>query len=145
MKTRFSKEEKAKLLKTVQQYQRENPWRDKNMEWDKIVEMMGTHHTKMECMRQYESYKQTRDKRPFTQEEDELLIRKVREMGEKFTNIAMFFTDRRPGVLKNRYRLLQIRELDRHSITVFPEIKSLPIPILASDHSDEEEEKNLVE
>ena len=51
-------------------------------------------------------YLKTNSSRPFTDEEDHLILQKVNEIGRKWTTIATFFEDKSDINIRNRWRQL---------------------------------------
>lgn len=142
----FSNADKKKLIEMVEKYQRSSEKRNNHVNWALIAAQMGDGFTGEQCKRQWDQYTQWLDNRQYTAEEDLLLVRKVRELGENWTKISEFFTHRRPGALKRRYRILQIRELNKKMISIFPDIEpipELPDPLLITDEKPNPDEKVL--
>ena len=48
-------------------------------------------------------------KRPFTVEEDIILLQKVQELGTRWTKISGFFTSRTPQSLKARFSRMRLK------------------------------------
>lgn len=73
--------------------------------WDKVQEVL---HLKSKRTAREHFYKfiLTDSKKPFTQEEDDLIIEKVNELGTRWSQIAKFFDNRSDINIRNRYRII---------------------------------------
>ena len=93
----FSHEEDANLRKGVEQF---------GEDWKKVAENM-TRRSARQCReRWYVLYKRRESQRPWTNEEDQLLVQKCLEMGPRWNLIEGFFIDRNSLSLKNRWQKL---------------------------------------
>jgi len=78
--------------------------------WSKIAEKMGNRNAR-QCKERWENYLCPRiNNAPFLAEEDELLLRKVNEIGTRWVTIAHFFPNRTDAIVKNRWHVLKRRE-----------------------------------
>jgi hypothetical protein len=76
--------------------------------WD-FVSRHFSHRSARQCKERYFTYlAPTVRTDPWTRDEDNLVMEKVRELGPKWTEISASFTGRSPNAIKNRYHL-QIR------------------------------------
>ena len=98
LKCKFTKEEDNKLRKLVAKYG--------TRDWKVIASRMKG-RTNRQCRERYKYYLhpsiRTDD---WSAEEDKLLLRKVSELGTKWSKIARFFSARTDVSLKNRYKKL---------------------------------------
>ena len=77
--------------------------------WDKVAQKMK-HFTAQECEARYNHIiNGDLVKRPWTLEEDKLLIQKINECGKKWSIICMALKGRSETAAKNRWRLLERR------------------------------------
>ena len=98
MRVKFTQEEDDRLISLVEQYGVRN--------WKKISSLMRTRTTR-QCRERYINYlSPTVTNGPWTNEEDLLLIQKVKEMGTRWAQISHYFTGRSDVNIKNRYSML---------------------------------------
>lgn len=94
-KRKFSQEEDEKLAFIVSRYGESN--------WKRIAEQMGTRNCR-QCRERWKNYLCPNVcKEPWTQEEDELLQKKYKELGSQWSVIAKFFPSRTDVNIKNRW------------------------------------------
>ena len=139
----FTDAEKEKLYGLVKQHLRSTVF-EKNIAWDVIAIQMGDGFTDRDCQKNYEIYKKQHQNRPFTKEEDELLLSKVDELGKQWRLISYFFIDRKPKSVRQRYATLKIRrpkrdepEFHRDPTQIIP---TLPKQIMVSDFTEPSEQ-----
>ena len=71
--------------------------------WSEIAECIPNRNRK-QCKERYiNNLMHKNNKRPWTQEEDEIILSKRLEYGNKWSKIALFLTERSPNNVKNRY------------------------------------------
>lgn len=105
-KSAFTEKEDQTLLALVQQYG--------NKDWNAISKSMGT-RTARQCRERYNLYlRPDVQNSPWTDEEDEKLIRLFAQYGSKWSVIAQNFHNRTANNIKNRFKQYQ-RHLKRHS------------------------------
>lgn len=105
-KSAFTEKEDQTLLSLVQQYG--------NKDWSAISKYMGTRSPR-QCRERYNLYlRPDVQNTPWTDEEDELLIRMFAQYGSKWSVIAQSFHNRTANNIKNRFKQYQ-RHLKRHS------------------------------
>jgi len=96
-KQKFTAEEDAKLRDYVKELGTHS--------WKKIAAQMKSRTTR-QCRERYINYLAPNvTNGPWTVEEDQRLIKKVVEMGPKWSKIALFFSNRSDVNVKNRYAL----------------------------------------
>ena len=97
-KRKFTPEEDEKLAFIVSQCGESN--------WKRIAEQMGTRNCR-QCRERWKNYLCPNVcKEPWTQEEDELLQEKYKELGSQWSVIAKFFPSRTDVNIKNRWVVL---------------------------------------
>lgn len=97
-KSKFTTEEDAKLKQLVNQFGINN--------WNQISSNMA-HRNPRQCKERWFNYLSPMIcKSPWSSDEDELLERKVKEIGPKWVKIAKFFPMRTDIQLKNRWLVL---------------------------------------
>ena len=99
---KFTQEEDDKIRYLVEEKGMTN--------WSEIAELVQNRTTK-QCRDRYNNYLSPGiTNKPWTNEEDDLLREKVREMGNKWTEIALFFNGRGPNNIKNRWHKVLLKE-----------------------------------
>jgi hypothetical protein len=73
--------------------------------WDKVQEVLQL-KSKRTAREHFYKFILTDSKKPFTKEEDDLIIKKVKELGTRWTQIAKFFNNRSDINIRNRYRII---------------------------------------
>ena len=120
---RLTEDEKATVLKLYEEYGSDC--------WDKVQQVLHL-KSKRTAREHFYKFLITDSKKPFTPEEDQLIIDKVKELGTKWSQIAKFFDNRSDINIRNRYRILarnidsnkaQKRKPRKQSTTYTPEIK----------------------
>jgi hypothetical protein len=92
---KFSKEE-DELLKTLVNRAGETDWH--------VVAARMKNRTARQCRERWKHYLSPEiSTGPWTEEEDELLLQKVKEMGSQWSRIARFFANRTDITVKNRW------------------------------------------
>lgn len=75
-------------------------------DWRHLAKKMDGRNSR-QCRERWKNYLDPNLKiGDWTQEEDELIISKVKEIGQKWMTIKNFFTNRTDAMIKNRYRYL---------------------------------------
>ena len=98
VRVKFTHEEDQRLIELVKQYGEKS--------WKKIASIMKTRTTR-QCRERYINYlNPALLNGPWSEEEDKLLIEKVKEMGPKWAQIVKFFKARSDVNIKNRYAML---------------------------------------
>ena len=98
VRVKFTHEEDQKLIELVKQFG------DKS--WKKIASIMKTRTTR-QCRERYINYlNPSLLNGPWTEDEDKLLVEKVKEMGPKWAQIVKCFKARSDVNIKNRYAML---------------------------------------
>ncbi|KAL7714944.1 Transcription factor MYB90 [Entamoeba marina] len=91
----WTKTEDAALLHGVKIYGRDN--------WNEISRVVGT-RTRKQCRERFLNHLDDDvDKRPWTKDEDDILLNKRIEVGNKWTLISTFLPGRTPNSVKNRF------------------------------------------
>lgn len=111
----FTKEEDERLFILVQYYGEKN--------WDYISKMMPFRSAR-QCKDRYKNYLSPEiNLKPWTKEEDLLLIKKYNELGQKWVQISQFFKGRSDNSIKNRWynHLRQITEQPNKPKTILKE------------------------
>ena len=99
---KFTPEEDSHLLSLVQQFGTNN--------W-KSVTMCMRGRTVRQCRERFKYYLEpTLNRNTWTRDEDQLLLTKFDEIGPKWSKIGVYFVNRSPIDLKNRFHLLQRSE-----------------------------------
>lgn len=100
-KQQFTLEEDMKLQNLVQKYGTKN--------WQLISSIMQNRNER-QCKERWTKYLSPElNNTPWTDEEDKLLVRKVKELGQKWVKISKEFNKRTDASLKNRWNVLQRR------------------------------------
>jgi hypothetical protein len=119
---RFSKEEDIQLRDLVSQFGNQN--------WLFIAARMPE-RTARQCKERWKNYlAPSLNRTPWTQEEDQLLLEKQRELGNKWARISKFFEGRTDAQIRHRWDLLS-RRLGRvppltETPEDFPDFEHLP-------------------
>ncbi len=124
----FKPEEDEQLKKVIEQYG--------THDWQNVADHMPGRNPR-QCRERWKHYLSAPEgsKREWTQEEDDLLIRKVQEMGGKWTKFTHFFEGRSDLHIKLRYRKLAPHlkscRSTRHSPIRLVVIEYQPVPLEA--------------
>lgn len=103
-KRKFTKEEDCKLIELVEKYGTD--------QWSVIARNMNDRNGR-QCRVRWKKYLSPDiDNRPWSREEDDLLLEKVKILGSQWANISTFFPKRTDINIKHRYRLL-LRKKDK--------------------------------
>lgn len=113
-------------------------------EWDQISKKLGSLNARR-CKERWEQLLDPNlNKAAFTKEENTLLLRKVKELGRRWAQIATFFKDRSPTQIKRQYGKLErsianearvillaqlIKKQPVHDEAPPPPLKPLPKPL----------------
>lgn len=111
-KQKFTEADDQKLISVVNQIGTKN--------WQEVAQMMGDRNAR-QCKERWENYLSPDINRdPWTQEEDDLLIEKQKEIGSRWVTIAKFFNHRTDAAVKNRFQMLERkqRKLEKKGITI---------------------------
>ena len=126
---RLTEEEKATVLKLYEEYGSDC--------WDKVQQALHL-KSKRTAREHFYKFLITDSKKPFTEEEDQLIVQKVKELGTKWSQIAKFFENRSDINIRNRYRILS-RNIDPSKSSKKKQNKSVPtqkdeikVPIIKS-------------
>lgn len=102
IRNKFTLEEDKKLIELVDN-------KDGEINWVSIAEQMPNRNAR-QCRERYQNYLSPNIKKDdWTEEEDELLLAKLKEFGNKWKMIADILGNRTSQQIKNRYQLLQRR------------------------------------
>lgn len=108
-KVQFTATEDQQLAALVQMYGEKN--------WNLIAHFMGNRNAR-QCRDRYTRYlSPDLNKKPWSPEEDALLISKFHEIGPKWVKMSKFFDNRTDYSLKNRWNVLL-----RHNFVSIPQI-----------------------
>jgi len=78
-------------------------------DWNEISRQMGSRNSR-QCKERWSNYLSPEiSAQPWTEEEDQLLLRKVGELGPKWVQMTAFFQKRTDSNLKNRWFVLMRR------------------------------------
>jgi hypothetical protein len=100
-KQQFTLEEDIKLQSLVQKYGTKN--------WQ-LISIIMQNRNERQCKERWTKYlSPDLNNTPWTEEEDRLLVRKVKEIGQKWVKISKEFNKRTDANLKNRWNVLQRR------------------------------------
>lgn len=103
IKNKFTSEEDEKLIELVNN-------NDREINWVYIANQMPNRSAR-QCRERYQNYLSPNIKKgDWTEEEDELLLAKLKELGNKWKMIADILGNRTSQQVKNRYQLLQRRK-----------------------------------
>jgi hypothetical protein len=109
MRYPFDNSSRHKFLKTEDDWLRELVGRHGEKNWTLIASQMKR-RTARQCRERYKNYLSPAvDNRPWSVEEESLLIDKVSELGQKWTQIAAFFERRSDVHVKNHWAMLTLR------------------------------------
>lgn len=107
-KHKFSQKDDEKLKEIVQRVGEDD--------WDEVARQMGPRNAR-QCKDRWDNYLSPKiNKEPWTEEEDELLIKKQLEIGSKWVQIAKFFKGRTDASVKNRWQMLDRKEKKQNNI-----------------------------
>ena len=99
-RVKFTKEDDEKLTLMVEEWENEHTGK---INWNQVADKMGN-KTAKQCRDRYTSYlKPGITNAEWTVEEDNLLIQKMWEFGNRWTTIASFFPNRGVNNVKNRW------------------------------------------
>jgi hypothetical protein len=103
LKIRFTKEEDEQLQRLIEQHG--------TSDWNLISSLHGTRNRR-QCRERYANYlaPSLRDD-PWSPEEDALLLSKYAELGSQWNRIGFVFHNRSCNALRNRWQLLNRRDL----------------------------------
>ncbi|KAI5495143.1 RNA polymerase II transcription regulator recruiting protein [Trichomonas vaginalis G3] len=97
-KHKFTLEDDNKLIDIIQHIGTSS--------WDEIAKRMGNRN-KRQCKERWENYLSPEiNSEPFTEQEDNLLLAKVKEIGTKWVALKKYFNKRTDAALKYRWQLL---------------------------------------
>lgn len=106
-KSQFTSQEDAQLLQLVSIY---------GENWEVISSIMGNRNVR-QCKERYGKYLSPDiNRKPFSKQEDELLIEKYNELGPRWVKISNYFNKRTDASLKNRWNVL-VRHYSTNSTT----------------------------
>ena len=101
-KKKFTEQDDEKLKQVIQEIGTKS--------WIEVANRMGDRNPR-QCKERWENYlNPSINNNPFTKEEDELLIRKQKELGSKWVTISHFFERRTDAAVKNRWQMLDRKE-----------------------------------
>lgn len=130
--------EEQSVIELVKKFIEKQPNRSLKIDWDSIAKQIGTGITRQRCQKLWENYRARCDRKPFTKEEDDLLLQKVSELGPNWWVITNYFPDRRAGSLKRRYGKLAVQHMEQQPLPepiTEPILQPIPEPILAENVS----------
>ncbi|EDR23773.1 transcription factor MYB90, putative, partial [Entamoeba dispar SAW760] len=93
--------------------------------WEEVASMVPT-RTKKQCRERYLNNNESIYHRPWSQEEDNLILQKRKEIGNKWTIIASYLEGRSPNDVKNHFfgRLQKVNcikeETNLHTTNIIP-------------------------
>lgn len=139
MRRKFTPEEDKMLIDLHSQY---------GPEWELISALMHDRNER-QCKDRYMNYLDPSiNREPFTEEEDNLIAQKYLEMGPKWMLMTQYFNNRTEASLKNRFQLLDRRNLSGKPIVYKgkqkekeEEVKPEPFPKI--DKFDQEQIHDL--
>ena len=101
-KKKFTIEDDTKLKRIIQEIGTKS--------WIEVAAKMGGRNAR-QCKERWENYLNPYiNNTPFSQEEDDLLIQKQKELGSKWVTISHFFDRRTDAAVKNRWQMLDRKE-----------------------------------
>jgi hypothetical protein len=120
-KAKFTKEEDVLLRKLVFQFGEDV--------WPQVAQHMRNRNSR-QCKERWNNYLSPNiSTEPWTPDEDSLLQQKIRELGQKWVQIATFFPARTDVNVKNRFNLLS-RRSKRTARAPRPPAPEVPMPAL---------------
>ena len=79
-----------------------------NINWAEIAQRMGVGFSVRQCRDRYSHYLDPSIKwTPYTLEEDDMILKKVKELGQRWSCVAESVKGRTPTQIRNRWNLLQ--------------------------------------
>ena len=134
-KFKFGVEEDMKLRTLVSQLGENN--------WQQIAQNMPNRNPR-QCKERWCNYLSPKIcKSPWTHEEDELLLEKVKEIGARWVQIAKFFQNRTDISIKNRYLVLERKskkeQQKKQVIQDIPKSNN----IVANNNNNKEQEQRI--
>lgn len=114
---KFTKAEDELLKSLVEKYGETN--------WVVISSQMKTRSPR-QCRERYKNYLSPKIKNgPWTPEEEELLIQKVKELGQRWANIALYFEPRSDVNVKNHWTAMMNRQAKERNMMIKKSISGL--------------------
>ena len=102
VKNKFAPSEDQKLIDIVKKYN------EIDINWEDVAKQLNTGRNSRQCRERWSYYLSPHIcKEPWTKEEDDLLLKKYKELGPKWKKLSSFFKSRTDINLKNRWNLLQ--------------------------------------
>lgn len=123
---KFSEEEDKKLLSLIERYGKDS--------WNIISDLMMNRNAR-QCKERYLNYLSPNiNRNKWTDEEDNLILAKVDELGRKWVKISQYFQNRTDTMLKNRYNVL-LRSQKRENVANYPKFVFIQTQTINLDQS----------
>ena len=92
--------------------------------WEDVAKQLNTGRNSRQCRERWTYYLSPHiTNEPWTKEEDDLLLKKYKEIGPKWKKLSLFFKSRTDINLKNRWNLLQ-RKFNKNARTILQMAKN---------------------
>lgn len=115
-----------------------------NNNWDGLTKLLPW-RTARQCRDRWTYYlSPANNLAPFSSEEDQLIVQKVNELGNKWANISKFFTGRSDNSIKNRWysKLKSKCDVDEDGIYSLDPTKVVDAPVKHRGRSSKQNQKN---